>query len=137
MTLFDPTPPLQRAQKVCDVFISVPYYNILQRIGHYVVTSQCLGTGSFATVHLAIDPACHRQVACKSIRVKREFEVRQVMKEVRILMTLKHVSLSEPTARRSNLLLLSKPNINEIYDTEENERFMLVCSAIRSICDAQ
>jgi hypothetical protein len=25
-----------------------------------------------------------------------------------------------------------KPNINEIYDTEENERFMLVCSAAYS-----
>ncbi|KAG2023041.1 STE/STE11 protein kinase [Coprinopsis cinerea AmutBmut pab1-1] len=68
--------------------------------------SQCLGTGSFATVHLAFDPTHHKQVACKSIRTRRENEVRQVLKEVRILMTLKH------------------PNINEIYDTEEDNGFI-------------
>lgn len=91
LTLFEPSPPLQPAQK---------------RIGDYIVTSQCLGTGSFATVHLAIDPIRHRQVACKSIRTKRDHEVVQVMKEVRLLMTFKH------------------PNINEIYDTEENQKFI-------------
>jgi len=69
------------------------------------VTSQCLGTGSFATVHLALDPAKHRQVACKSIRTKRDHEVGQVMKEVRILMTLKHVSTSSSVARPSSLSL--------------------------------
>lgn len=95
LTIFDPTPPLQPAQK---------------RIGGYIVTSQCLGTGSFATVHLALDPVKHRQVACKSIRTKREHEVGQVMKEVRILMTLRH------------------PNINQIYDTEEKNKFMFVLS---------
>lgn len=63
-----------------------------KRIGGYIVTSQCLGTGSFATVHLALDPIKHRQVACKSIRTKKDNEVEQVMKEVRILMTLRHVS---------------------------------------------
>jgi serine/threonine protein kinase len=56
------------------------------------VTSQCLGTGSFATVHLALDPKKHRQVACKSIRTRKDSEVEQVMKEVKILMKLKHVS---------------------------------------------
>ncbi|PPQ62984.1 hypothetical protein CVT24_006090 [Panaeolus cyanescens] len=91
LTLFDPTPPTNPTHK---------------RIGSYIVVSQCLGTGSFATVHLALDPAKHRQVACKSIRTKREHEISQVMKEVRILMTLKH------------------PNINEIYDTEENSTFV-------------
>ncbi|KAF9527775.1 kinase-like domain-containing protein [Crepidotus variabilis] len=91
--LFDPTPPPQPIQK---------------EIGNYIVTSQCLGTGSFATVHLALDPANYRQVACKSIKTKRESEVNQVMKEVKILMTLKH------------------PNINEIYDTEEHKGFMSV-----------
>ena len=65
---------------------------VWQYIGNYVVTSQCLGSGSFATVNLAIDPARYRQVACKSIRTKRDYDVDQVMKEVRILMTLKHVS---------------------------------------------
>lgn len=53
--------------------------------------SHCLGTGSFATVHLAFDPINHKQVACKSIKTKRECEIKLVMKEVRILMTLKHV----------------------------------------------
>lgn len=91
LTIFDPTQPLHPAQK---------------RIGGYIVTSQCLGTGSFATVHVALDPVRHRQVACKSIRTKREHEVGQVMKEVRILMTLRH------------------PNINQIYDTEENNKFI-------------
>lgn len=56
------------------------------------MTSQCLGTGSFATVHLALDPKKHRQVACKSIRTRKDSEVEQVMKEVKILMKLKHVS---------------------------------------------
>ncbi|XP_006454004.1 hypothetical protein AGABI2DRAFT_182004 [Agaricus bisporus var. bisporus H97] len=76
------------------------------RLGKYIVTSQCLGTGSFATVHLALDPKRHRQVACKSIRTRKESEVEQVMKEVKILMKLKH------------------PNINEIYDTEQDKRFL-------------
>ncbi|TFK36884.1 kinase-like domain-containing protein [Crucibulum laeve] len=91
LTIFDPTPPIRPTHKC---------------IGGYVVTSQCLGSGSFATVHLALDPSRHRQVACKSIRAKREQEVGQVMKEVQILMSLKH------------------PNINEIYDTEENKNFI-------------
>ncbi|KAF6766575.1 kinase-like domain-containing protein, partial [Ephemerocybe angulata] len=77
-----------------------------KRLGRYVVMSHCLGTGSFATVHLAFDPVNHKQIACKSIRTRREFEVSQVMKEVKILMTLKH------------------PNINEIYGTEEEDRFI-------------
>ncbi|RDB28880.1 Meiosis-specific serine/threonine-protein kinase MEK1 [Hypsizygus marmoreus] len=91
ITIFDPTPPVQPSHK---------------HIGGYIVTSQCLGTGSFATVHLALDPVKHRQVACKSIRTKKEYEVGQVMKEVRILMTIRH------------------PNINEIYDTEEDKNFI-------------
>lgn len=53
--------------------------------------SHCLGSGSFATVHLAFDPMNHKQVACKSIKTKRDHEIKTVMKEVRILMTLKHV----------------------------------------------
>ncbi|KAF8898929.1 kinase-like domain-containing protein [Infundibulicybe gibba] len=91
LTIFDPTPPPQPAQK---------------RIGGYIVSSHSLGSGSFATVHLALDPVKQRQVACKSIRTKREHEIAQVMKEVRILMTLQH------------------PNINQIYDTEESQKFI-------------
>ena len=93
LTLFEPTPPSRPAHKV----LSYPktffvLSSVCQYIGNYIVTSQCLGSGSFATVNLAIDPARYRQVACKSIRTKRDYDVDQVMKEVRILMTLKHVS---------------------------------------------
>jgi meiosis-specific serine/threonine-protein kinase MEK1 len=93
LTLFEPTPPLRPAHKVLSypkTFFAL--ISVWQYIGNYVVTSQCLGSGSFATVNLAIDPARYRQVACKSIRTKRDYDVDQVMKEVRILMTLKHVS---------------------------------------------
>lgn len=97
MTIFEPTPPVQPAEKVLHNTYSLTQIqfdltDMYKRIGGYVVTSQCLGTGSFATVHLALDPIKHRQVACKSIRTKKDNEVEQVMKEVRILMTLRHVS---------------------------------------------
>ncbi|KAK0208191.1 kinase-like domain-containing protein [Desarmillaria ectypa] len=62
VTVFDPTPPQQPTHK---------------QIGAYVVTSQCLGSGSFATVHLALDTAHQRQIACKSIRTKKEHEMSQ------------------------------------------------------------
>ena len=94
LTLFEPTPPLRPAHKVLSYLNNknLALTSLWQYIGNYVVTSQCLGSGSFATVNLAIDPARYRQVACKSIRTKRDYDVDQVMKEVRILMTLKHVS---------------------------------------------
>ncbi|KAK0245677.1 kinase-like protein [Armillaria nabsnona] len=91
VTVFDPTPPQQPTHK---------------QIGAYIVTSQCLGSGSFATVHLALDTAHQRQIACKSIRTKKEHEMSQVMKEIRILMALNH------------------PNINRIYDSEVNGNFI-------------
>ncbi|KAF4623270.1 hypothetical protein D9613_002141 [Agrocybe pediades] len=99
LSIFEATPPLQPLQKAWGINANV-------KIGKYIVTSQCLGTGSFATVHLALDPERHRQAACKTIRTKKNSEIGLVMKEVRILMSLKH------------------PNINEIYDTEENKRFI-------------
>lgn len=79
-------------------------------------------------MNLAIDPARYRQVACKSIRTKRDYDVDQVMKEVRILMTLKHVS--DIIVLFIVLLTSSQPNINEIYDTEENKKFMSVLSGL-------
>ncbi|ESK98011.1 camk rad53 protein kinase [Moniliophthora roreri MCA 2997] len=94
-SVFDPTPPLHVAQKIS-----------IKRIGNYTLTSKCLGTGSFATVHLAMDTAHHCQVACKSIRTKREHELEQVMKEISILCDLRH------------------PNINRIYDTERDGTFI-------------
>ncbi|KAE9408281.1 kinase-like protein [Gymnopus androsaceus JB14] len=89
-TVFESTPPQQPAQK---------------RIGRYILTSQCLGSGSFATVHLAFSTARSCQVACKSIKTRKGQE-RQVMKEVGILMSLNH------------------PNINRIYDSAEHENFI-------------
>ena len=56
-----------------------------------MVTSHCLGSGSFAAVHLAFDRENHRQVACKAIKTKKEHEVNKVFKEVGILMGLDHV----------------------------------------------
>ena len=63
-----------------------------KQIGRYTVTSHCLGSGSFATVHLALDTVEHRQVACKMIRTRKEESMSKVWKEVRILMALNHVS---------------------------------------------
>lgn len=59
-----------------------------------MVTSHCLGSGSFATVHLAFDRVNYRQVACKTIKTKKEREVNKVYKEVGILAGLDHVGHS-------------------------------------------
>jgi meiosis-specific serine/threonine-protein kinase MEK1 len=56
-----------------------------------VVTSHCLGSGSFATVNLAIDTQRYCQVACKTIKTKSESDMKKVQKEVQILMKLNHV----------------------------------------------
>ncbi|TFY83403.1 hypothetical protein EWM64_g611 [Hericium alpestre] len=90
-SMFDPTPPTQPSHK---------------KIGGYVVTSHCLGTGGFAAVHLAIDTAASRQVACKTIVLKKDTEKVTVMKEVKILLALDH------------------PNISKILDVDEDGRFL-------------
>ncbi|KAI0249498.1 kinase-like domain-containing protein, partial [Lactifluus subvellereus] len=90
-SIFDPTPPTQPAQK---------------RIGDFIVTSHSLGSGSFATVHLAMDSQKHRQVACKIIKAKSGKEISSLMKEVDILTAVQH------------------PNINRILAVEEHERFL-------------
>ncbi|KAJ7225701.1 kinase-like protein [Mycena pura] len=97
--LFDPTPPQQMTQKAKTM-----------KIGKYLVTSQKLGSGSFATVHLALDTShtTRHQVACKTIRKKKGSDMSQVFKEITILNGLKH------------------PNINRIYDTEQDEQFMFI-----------
>ncbi|KAF7339801.1 Chromatin remodeling factor mit1 [Mycena venus] len=98
LELFDPTPP-PLAQKARTM-----------TIGKYLVTSQKLGSGSFATVHLALDTSrtTRRQVACKTIRKKKGCDMRQVFKEISILNGLQH------------------SNINRIYDTEEDDQFMFI-----------
>ncbi|KAF5388497.1 hypothetical protein D9757_004578 [Collybiopsis confluens] len=81
-----------------------PKHPVQKNVGRFILTSQCLGSGSFATVHLAwaMGEKGWHHVACKSIKRKKESDLKQVMKEVRILMKLQH------------------PNINRIYTTEEN-----------------
>ena len=64
-----------------------------QQIGRYLLTSHCLGSGSFATVHLAMasGSASYKQVACKIIKRKKDQKMEKMMKEVRILTALNHV----------------------------------------------
>ncbi|KAJ7102113.1 kinase-like protein [Mycena belliarum] len=97
--LFDPVPPLNPTQSAMTM-----------NIGRYLVTNQTLGSGSFATVHLAFDTShtTRRQVACKTMRTKKECDKRQIFKEISILNRLEH------------------PNINRIYDTEQNDEFMFI-----------
>lgn len=63
----------------------------VKRVGRYLVTSNCLGSGAFATVHLTFDTKHSRQVACKTIKTKNPNEMNQFMKEVLILQDLNHV----------------------------------------------
>ena len=58
-----------------------------------MVTSHCLGTGSFATVHLGVDASksSYKQVACKIIKKKKDQKLDKLLKEVRILTGLNHV----------------------------------------------
>ncbi|KAJ7596850.1 kinase-like protein [Mycena floridula] len=74
-----------------------------RQLGHYIVTSQCLGEGSFAKVHLAFDKLDNHQVACKSIKTKGLVESKNIVcREISVLQTLHH------------------PNINQIYTAEEH-----------------
>ncbi|OCH94717.1 kinase-like protein [Obba rivulosa] len=91
--IFDPTPPVKQMLKT-------------KRILNYVVTSHCLGSGSFATVHLAMDASAYRQVACKSIKRKSRDAIDKVMKEVNILISLDH------------------PNINRVYAANHDSSFL-------------
>ena len=61
-------------------------------IGKYTVLSHCLGSGTFATVHLAIDTVEHRQVACKVLKPRNKDELVSVRKEAKLLKTLSHVT---------------------------------------------
>lgn len=57
------------------------------------MTSHALGSGSFATVRLAMDTSesARKQVACKSIKRKKSDKSASIMKEVQILGALNHV----------------------------------------------
>ncbi|KAI6031569.1 kinase-like protein [Pisolithus microcarpus] len=74
----------------------------IKNMGRYLITPHCLGTGSYATVHLAIDTSAHRQVACKIIKRKQGSDLKKDMKEATMLMALHH------------------PNINRVYAVDSD-----------------
>ncbi|KAI0639637.1 kinase-like protein [Trametes polyzona] len=95
VNIFDPTPPAQPAVKT-------------KRIDRYVVTSHCLGSGSFATVHLAMDTSAFKQVACKCIKRRGSNKLDKIQKEVDILLNLTH------------------PNINTVRAATNDDSFLYI-----------
>ncbi|RPD57045.1 kinase-like protein [Lentinus tigrinus ALCF2SS1-6] len=95
VNIFDPTPPRQPSLKK-------------KRIDRYLVTSHCLGSGSFATVHLAMDTSAFKQVACKCIKRKVSDKVEKIRKEVDILLNLSH------------------PNINTVRAATHDNNFLYI-----------
>ncbi|OJT02724.1 Meiosis-specific serine/threonine-protein kinase mek1 [Trametes pubescens] len=95
VNIFDPTPPAQAVVKT-------------KRIDRYVVTSHCLGSGSFATVHLAMDTTAFKQVACKCIKRRGSDKLDKVKKEVDILLNLTH------------------PNINTVRAATNDNNFLYI-----------
>ncbi|TFK86160.1 kinase-like protein [Polyporus arcularius HHB13444] len=95
VNIFDPTPPRQPSLKK-------------KRIDCYLVTSHCLGSGSFATVHLAMDTSAFKQVACKCIKRKVSDKVDKIRKEVDILLNLSH------------------PNINTVRAATHDDNFLYI-----------
>ncbi|THH28296.1 hypothetical protein EUX98_g5893 [Antrodiella citrinella] len=97
-----------------DVFNSVTVKE--QSLGRWIVTSHSLGSGSFATVRLAMDTSqsVHRQVACKTIKRKQGDRRNTVVKEAQILGALNH------------------PNINRVYDVVSDSKhihiFLELCT---------
>ncbi|KAF8445768.1 kinase-like protein [Boletus edulis BED1] len=77
-------------------------------LGRYRVTSHCLGTGSYASVHLALDTSAHRQVACKIIRRKPGNDLKKELKEATLLTSLHH------------------PNINRVYSFDYDPQFLYI-----------
>ncbi|KAI6162031.1 kinase-like protein [Pisolithus thermaeus] len=80
----------------------------IKNMGRYLITPHCLGAGSYATVHLAIDTSAHRQVACKIIKRKQGSDLKKDMKEATILMALHH------------------PNINRVYAVDSDSDFLYI-----------
>ncbi|KIP12573.1 hypothetical protein PHLGIDRAFT_39021, partial [Phlebiopsis gigantea 11061_1 CR5-6] len=75
-----------------------------------LLTSHCLGSGSFATVHLGMDSGhpSYKQIACKIIKRKKHQQMDKMMKEVRILTSLNHAT------------------INRVYDVHNDETFLYI-----------
>ncbi|KAG2154650.1 kinase-like protein [Suillus clintonianus] len=77
-------------------------------LGRFLITSHCLGSGSYATVQLALDTTGHQQAACKIIRRKEGNDQRKEMKEATLLMNLHH------------------PNINRVYAVDLDPEFLYI-----------
>ncbi|KAH7930543.1 kinase-like protein [Leucogyrophana mollusca] len=88
--------------------IHPPDFLLFQDLGGYLITSHCLGSGSYATVQLALDTTAHRQVACKIIKRKEGSDMKKEMKEATLLMNLQH------------------PNINRVYDVHSDPEFLYI-----------
>ncbi|KAF7310758.1 Kinase-like protein [Mycena chlorophos] len=119
--LFDPTPPVEVSRpartKVRLSFVSRSALTIVQEVAHFIISNQKLGSGSFATVHLAFDRSNHsyKQVACKTIRLtsrKKGCEMDQVCREAVILEELKQGG--------------GHPNINRIFATHRDDEFLFI-----------
>lgn len=89
----------------------------------FQVSSHCLGSGSFATVHLAMDISENKQYACKSVRVTKTTNIVKVKHETRILLALNHVSWSL-AGHSPESLNASQPNINQVVAVEEDGHFL-------------
>ncbi|KAI0803328.1 kinase-like domain-containing protein [Irpex lacteus] len=94
---FDPTPRPDSPSKT-------------KVLGQYLLTNHCLGSGSFATVHLGLDTTYRssKQVACKIIKKKKDTNMDKMMKEVRILKGLNH------------------PGITRAFDVHDDETFLYI-----------
>ncbi|KAG1760383.1 kinase-like protein [Suillus occidentalis] len=77
-------------------------------LGRFLITSHCLGSGSYATVQLALDTTGHQQAACKIIRRKEGSDFKKEMKEATLLMNLHH------------------PNINRVYAVDLDPEFLYI-----------
>ncbi|KAG2075102.1 kinase-like protein [Suillus decipiens] len=77
-------------------------------LGRFLITSHCLGSGSYATVQLALDTTGHQQAACKIIRRKEGSDLKKEMKEATLLMNLHH------------------PNINRVYAVDLDSEFLYI-----------
>ncbi|KAI0361379.1 kinase-like protein [Trametes cingulata] len=112
VNIFDPTPPPQPTVKT-------------KKIDRYVVTSHCLGSGSFATVHLAMDTTAFKQVACKCIKRRGSDKLDKIKKEVDILLNLSHVCCS---VRPFYTMLPDtlQPNINTVRAATNDDSFLYI-----------
>src|ERR1700722_3595148 len=99
-----------------------------KRMGSYVILSHCLGSGSFATVHLAVDTMAHRQVACKSIKTTTQEDMARNMKEFKILLALHHVRFHAFLQCRL-IAIPPEPNINAVYEIQASGNFLSVLSS--------